>query len=189
MSTFNRDIAWNILNDHMKTPYLIKHSLAAEAAMQGLAEHFGEDKESWGIVGLMHDADYEQTKDTITDHTEVAAKWLTEAGATDDIISAIRSHAYSHTGKNPPVTKMEWAIFCCDELTGLIVAAALVSPEKKLKNLTVESVLKRFKSPSFAAKVNRESIGKSEKELGIKLPEFIEVVLDSMKRISNKLDL
>lgn len=189
MSTFNRDIAWNILNDHMKTPYLIKHSLAAEAAMQGLAEHFGEDKESWGIVGLLHDADYEETKDSITDHTEKTAEWLTEAGADAGIISAVRSHAYAHTGKNPPVTKMEWAIFCCDELTGLIVAAALVTPDKKLKNLSVESVIKRFRSPSFSAKVNRESIGKCEKELGIKLPEFIEVVLDSMKRISNKLDL
>ncbi len=189
MSTFNRDNAWNILNDHMKTPYLIKHSLAAEAAMQGLAKHFGNDQEMWGIVGLLHDADYEVTKDSIIDHTEKTAEWLKEAGADENIVSAIRSHAYAHTGKNPPQTQMEWAIFCCDELTGLIVAAALVTPDKKLASLTVESVIKRFKSPSFAAKVNRESIGMCEKELGIKLSQFIEIVLDSMKNISSELGL
>lgn len=185
-----RSQAWELLNVHMKNKNLIRHCLSVEAVMRALAKHFGEDEEVWGIVGLLHDGDYEEVKDTPQLHTIKMNEWLKEMGETDErIIGAILSHNFAHTGQNPPKNNLEWSLFCCDELTGLIVAVALVRPEKKLSAVTVESVIKKWNNPSFAAGAKREDIIKCEEKLGIKKEEFIKIALNSMQRISTELGL
>ena len=174
----------------MKNKNLLRHCLSVEAVMRALAKHFGEDEEVWGIVGLLHDGDYEEVKDTPALHTIKMSEWLKGLGETDEkIFSAILSHNFAHTGQNPPKNNLEWSLFCCDELTGLIVAVALVRPEKKLSQVTVESVLKKWKNPSFAAGAKREDIDKCEEKLGIKRENFIAIALKAMQGISDELGL
>ncbi|OGY27027.1 MAG: hypothetical protein A2Z11_02015 [Candidatus Woykebacteria bacterium RBG_16_43_9] len=185
----SRSEALKIVDDLVKSPNIKKHLLAAEAAMAGLArelrvkENF--DEEDWGIVGLLHDADYEVTNKSLELHTEETTKKLKEVGAPQEIIDAVRGHA----DKEPRSTMMAKAIYAADELTGLIVAAAMVRPDKKLEGLTTESVLKRFKDPAFAKGANRDQIKTCETELGTPLPEFTEIVLNAMKGISKELGL
>lgn len=145
----------------------------------------GDGSPVWGIVGLLHDGDYEQTKEDIANHSILMAKWLRELGETDEVfLHAIASH-----GASNPTTIMEWSLFCCDELTGLIVATALVQPNKKLADVTVEKVLDKFKSKNFAAGAKREDIIKCEEKLKIPLPKFVEIVLGAMKSIAEVLGL
>lgn len=185
-----RQKAFELLNKHMTNRNLIRHSLAAEAAMRSLAAHFGENIEKWGIVGLLHDGDYEVVGKDLTRHAKQMVEWLWGEGETDEeLLRAILSHVYSHTGENEPQSKLEWSIYCADELTGLIVAVALVTPNKKLKDVTTDSVISKFKIKSFASGANRDHIKTCEEKLGIKLEEFIGVVLAGMKRISNDLGL
>lgn len=158
--------------------------------MRALARHFKEDEELWGIVGLLHDGDYEGTKSDPAQHTIKMAKWLTEAGETDgDILSAILSHNYAHTGQNAPKNNLEWSLYCCDELTGLIVAVALVRPEKKLSAVSVESIMKKWDVKTFTAGVHREQIAECEEKLGIKLSDFIQIALTAMQSINKELGL
>lgn len=186
----SRDKAIKILNTHLKNKNLFRHCLAVEAAMKSLAKYFREDEERWGLVGLLHDGDWEETKDNPHLHTLMMVEWLKNAGENDqEIIEAILSHNYSHTKSNPPKNKMEWALYTADELTGLIVAIALVMPDKKLKSVSVESVLKKFPSKSFAAGVNREQIKLCQEKLDIELPQFIEIVLSGMKNIAQEIGL
>lgn len=153
--------------------------------MGALAEDSGQAKMTWQIVGLLHDGDYEQTKEDIANHSVLMAKWLRELGETDEVfLHAIESH-----GASNPITIMEWSLFCCDELTGLIVATALVQPDKKLASVTVNKVLDKFKSKNFAAGAKREDIIKCEEKLNIKLDKFIEIVLRGMQNISSELGL
>lgn len=185
-----RDQAWLLLEKNMSSLNLRRHCLAVEAAMRVLARHFSRDQEKWGIIGLLHDGDYEKTKDQPEQHTLQMVAWLKEMGEEDpEMILALLSHNFSHTNQNPPQNKLEWSLFCCDELTGLIVAVALVKPDKKLASVTVESVLKRWKEKSFAAGVKREQVGQCEEKLGIPLPQFIEIVLQGMQGISDQLGL
>lgn len=187
---FTREKAFGLLTRHMTNKNLIRHSLAAEAAMRSLAEHFGENVEKWGIVGLLHDGDYEVVGKDLTRHAKQMVEWLRAEGETDEeLLRAILSHVYSHTGENEPQTKMEWAIYCADELTGLIVAVALVMPNKKLSEVTPNSVMSKFKVKSFASGANRDHIQTCEEKLSIKLEDFIRVVLTGMKRISDDLGL
>lgn len=186
----SREQAFELLKKHTKNPNLLRHGLAAEAAMRALAQHFNEDGARWGLVGLLHDGDYEETKDEPAQHTQKMAKWLESEGETDEgVISAILSHNYAHTGQNPPKNNMEWSIYCCDELTGFIVAVTLVQPDKKLASVTVDSVLKKFPAKAFAASVNRDQISLCEEKLGIKLDKFVEIVLMAMQAISKDLGL
>ncbi len=186
----SREKALEILNQHLKSKNLLRHGFAAEAAMRGLAKHFGENEDKWGLVGLLHDGDWEETTSDPSQHTKKMVTWLKEAGETDqEIIQAILSHNYAHTGENPPKTKMEWAIYTADELTGFIVAVALVMPDKKLSSVSVDSVLKKFPIKSFAASVHREQIKMCEEKLGIPLPQFVEIVLKSMQGIATELGL
>lgn len=185
-----RNQAWSLINQHIKNQNLVKHCLAVEAAMKGLARNFGKPEELWGIVGLLHDGDYEETKDYMTKHTVKMLEWLDDLGETSpEILSALRSHNYHHTGHNPPSGMLEWSLFCCDELTGLITACALVNPNKKLSEVNVDSVMKKFGQKSFAAGAKREDIQMCEEKLGIPLPDFIRLVLTSMQGISNELGL
>src|SRR3989344_1969571 len=152
-----REEALNLLHSHMQNPNLRRHCYSVEAVMRALARHFGEDEEIWGIVGLLHDGDYEETKNDPKQHTIKMNQWLKETGETNqDILNAILSHNYAHTGQYPPKNNLEWSLYCCDELTGLIVAVTLVRPEKKLNTVTVDSVMKKWDTKAFAAGVHRE---------------------------------
>lgn len=157
--------------------------------MRALAKHFGGDENVWGIVGLLHDGDYEQTKEDMANHSVLMAKWAKEMGETDqELLNGIKSHGASHLG-NEPKNIMQWCLFCCDELTGLIVATALVQPNKKLADVTAEKVLSKFKVKAFAAGAKRGDIIKCEEKLKIPLSQFIETVLTGMKSAAPQLGL
>lgn len=185
-----REKALGILHANMQNQNLRRHCYAVEAVMRALARKFGEDEEKWGLVGLVHDSDYEKTKENPDKHTLMTIDWLKEAGETDsEIISAVLSHNFGHTGENAPKNNLEWSLYCCDELTGFIVAVTLVMPDKKLSSVTVESVLKKFPQKAFAAGVKREQIKMCEEKLGIPLEEFVKISLTAMQGISEELAL
>ncbi len=185
-----RDEALKLLYDHMQSPNLRRHCLAVEAVMRALAAHFKEDEESWGIAGLLHDADYEITKEDTTQHTKKVIEWLSEYDTGDDIKDAILAHGWGFVDGNPePKNKMEWSLYCCDELTGFIVAVALTRPSKQLADVTVSSIQKKWKEKSFAGGVDREQVGQCQDRLGIPLEDFMEIGLNAMQRISKELGL
>ncbi len=185
-----REKALEILHANMQNQNLRRHCYAVEAVMRALARKFGEDEEKWGLVGLVHDSDYEKTKENPDKHALLAVEWLKNAGETDpEIVSAILSHNFEHTGKNEPKNKLEWSLYCCDELTGFIVAVALVMPDKKLSSVSVESVVKKFPQKAFAAAVKREQIKMCEEKLGISLEEFVKICLEAMQGIAEQLEL
>ncbi|MDP1710214.1 MAG: phosphohydrolase [bacterium] len=185
----NKEKALKLLHSKMQSVNLRKHCYAVEAAMKSLAEHFDEDQNLWGIVGLLHDGDYEFTKEDPSNHAKMMAGWVKETGETDEeLLTGIKSHGWFHEGKKPQ-TKMQWSLFCCDELTGLIIAVTLVRPDKKLATVTVENVLSKWNQKGFAAGVKREDIEHCEKELGIPVKEFIGIVLTAMQSISSELGL
>lgn len=174
--------ALELLHANMKNENLRRHCYAVEVVMRVLAKHFGEDEEIWGVAGLLHDADYELTKDTPHEHTHKVVSWLQEKGADKQIINAILAHGWGFVaGNSEPNTKMEWSLYTCDELTGLIVAVALVKG-RSLAHVTSESVLKKFPEKAFAAGVHREQIALCEKHLGIGLPEFVGIAVSAMQK-------
>ena len=182
-----REKLLNLLKENLKNQNLIKHSLAVEAGMRALARYFGEDEEKWAIAGLLHDIDYEKTKGDPNLHSKVGAKILEEMGFDQEICEAVLTHNEAH--QILPLSRMAKALFCLDPLTGLIVAATLVLPSKKLKDLKVENVLNRFKEKSFARGANREIIKKCEQYLNLPLEKFIEITLKAMQEISEQLGL
>lgn len=199
-----REQALKLLHDNMQSVNLRRHCYAVEAVMRALALYFKNqklnikdtnqnsniDENKWALVGLLHDGDYEKTKDDPSQHTLQMAEWLKGAGETDtEILGAILSHNYAHTGENSPSNKMEWALYCCDELTGLIVAVALVRPDKRLASVTIDSVMKKWDEKAFAAGVHREQIAQCEEKLGIPLKEFVGIVLGAMQGIADELGL
>lgn len=185
-----REQAYKLLTDNVKYENLVRHCLAVEASMRALANYFHEDEESWGIAGLLHDADWEITRDAPEEHAKKVVEWLEDLDLGDETINtAILAHNHFHNGHNPPQTTMEWALFCCDELTGLIVATTLVMPNKKLAEVAVENVMNKFGSKSFAAAVDREQIAQCETELDIPIEEFAGIVLDAMKANADALGL
>lgn len=158
--------------------------------MRALAVYFHEDEEAWGIAGLLHDADWEETRDTPEVHAVKVAEWLEDWDLGDEgIKTAILAHNHFHNGHEPPQTIFEWALYCCDELTGLIVACALVQPHKNLETVTAESVLKKFQQNAFATNIDRDKIHLCEEQLGLKLEEFIAIVLGGMQEIAAQLRL
>lgn len=181
-----REQAWALLNEFTKNPNLIKHGLAVEAAMRAYARYFGEDEELWGLVGLIHDFDYEQNP-TAETHVYAGMEILRQRGWPEEIIRAAASHA-SYTGI-PRETRMARALFAVDELTGLIVAVALVRPSKSILDVTVESVKNKWKDKAFARGANRQEIEQGAAELGVPLDEHIAIVLHSMQEIADALGL
>lgn len=155
--------------------------------MRALAEPFGQDSGKWGLCGLLHDIDYEKTKDKPEQHSKLGSKMLVDLGLEPEICQAVLSHNERHGVL--PQSKMAKALFCLDPLTGLIVASVLVLPSKKLAALRVENVLNRFKEKAFARGANREIIQKCEEYLGLPLEDFIRVTLEAMQNISNDLGL
>lgn len=181
-----REEAWKLLTEFTHNPNLIKHALAVEAAMRAYARHFGEDEELWGLVGLIHDFDYEQNP-TAETHVWAGMKVLRERGWPEEIVQAVGSHA-SYTGI-PRTSRMAQALFAVDELTGLIVAVALVRPSKSILDVTVDSVKGKWKDKAFARGVNRQEIEQGASELGVPLEEHIAIVLQGMQEIADVLGL
>ena len=182
----NRDEALALVSSMIKNKNLIKHHLAVEAVMRALARYFGEDEESWGLAGLLHDADYEITKKDPHRHGLVMAEKLEELGVDPVIVRAVKAH--NDALGVPLETRMEKALYACDELTGLIVASALIHPERKLAALDTRFVRNRFKEKSFARGARREQI-RTCSDLGFELEPFIGLSLAAMQGIAGELGL
>ncbi|MEK7551154.1 MAG: phosphohydrolase [Patescibacteria group bacterium] len=187
-----REEALKLLSDNVKNQNLIKHMLATEAVMKALYVRLNKEPNTqgindWAMVGLLHDLDYEQSKDHPQKHGMISADKLN--GKLDpSLIHAIMAHNYKYT-KVMPDSLMDWSISCCDELTGLIIASTLISPEKKLALVTSDFVLNRFKEKSFAKGANREQIKMCEEKLQIPLNEFVSIALLAMQQIAPDLGL
>lgn len=182
----NRDEALALVREYVKNENLIKHMLSVEAAMCYYAEKYGENLEKWSLAGLLHDFDWE-IHPTMEEHPLAGEPILRERGVPEEIIHAVMSHA-DHTGI-PRLTRMEKALYACDEVTGLITAVALVRPSHSLIDLEVSSVKKKWKDRAFAAGANREEITKAADEFGIELWEHVGNVIIAMRRIAPELGL
>jgi len=180
----SREMAWQLLNEYTGNPNLVKHALAVEAAMRAYAAKFDEDVERWGIVGLIHDFDYDRFPD---EHPEKGASILSDKGYPADMIHAVRAHA-GFTGV-PRESRMDHALFAVDELSGFITAAALIRPDKDIRGLPVKSVKKRMKDKAFARAVSREDLVRGAEELGVGLDEHIGFVISAMAQIADELGL
>ena len=181
-----REEALDSVNTNVENQNLVKHMLATEAIMRALARRLGEDEEEWGLTGLLHDIDVELTDGDMKAHSKLGADLAKELGASEAMVHAILCHNETHG--IPLETKLDKALFCADPLTGLIIAAALIRPDKKLAGLEAKSVLKRFKEKSFAAGANRQQISRCS-EIGLELGEFIEMGLEAMQGIADDLGL
>ena len=182
----NREEAMQIVREFIKNENLIRHMLAVEAAMQDYALQFDEDPSEWGIVGLLHDFDWE-IHPTLESHPQEGAPLLRERGVSEKFIRCILSHA-DHTGV-PRESNMELALMACDEITGLVTATALVRPSRSVHDVKVKSVKKKWKDQRFAANVNREEIQKAVGAIGVDLWEHVGSIIQSMQRIAPELGL
>ncbi len=175
-----------LLHEHPETPGLRKHALTVEAAMRAYARKLGEDVDLWGATGLIHDFDYEKHP-TPEEHPRFGCAILKERGYPPVLIEAVMGHAaYTNT---PRVTPLAKALFACDELCGMITAAALVQPGKTLAEVTPDSVLRKMKTKSFARSVNRDEIEQGARELGVPLEEHIAFVLAALQAEAGALGL
>lgn len=184
-----REQAWQLLTEYTHSESLRRHMLATEAAMQAYARRFGGDEVLWGVVGLLHDYDYERYPDVaVAGHPVVGAGILREHGVDETIVRAILSHAEEITGVAPE-SQMEKTLVAVDELTGFIIAVALVKPSKNLHEVTLKSVKNKWKDKRFAAPVDRAYIVQAAENLGVPLDEHITVVLEAMQGIAGELSL
>lgn len=182
----NRSDALQLLKKHVKNKNLIKHMLSTEVVMRQLAEQMAQDSELWGLTGLLHDVDYDQTVDTPEQHGLRGARILEEKGCPPELIQAVKAH--NEALGFEAETLMDKALYAVDPVTGLVVAAALIHPDKKLAAINVDFILNRFKEKSFARGANREQI-ESCRELGFSLEEFIGISLKAMQDIAKELGL
>jgi len=182
----NRTEAFALVNEYTQSASLVKHMLAVEAALRAYARKLGEDEERWGIVGLLHDFDYERWPNP-PDHPLKGAAILRERGYPEEVIYAIKSHA-DYLPDCPRVSKLDKALYACDELAGLITAAALVRPSG-ITAMTASSVKKKMKSKGFARTVKREDIERGAQDFGVDLTEHIQFVIDAMKPHAEQLGL
>jgi hypothetical protein len=181
----DRSMALELLTSQVKTKNLVKHCLACEAVLGALARRLDGDEASWRLAGLLHDLDYDQTVDSPDTHGRIGAEKLEASGLSADIVHAVLAHA----DKAPRESALDKALWCVDPLTGLIVAAALIRPEKKLAAIDAQFVLNRMKEKGFARGANREQIRACETELGLPLAEFVEISVKAMQEISEDLGL
>ena len=181
-----RDEALALVREYVKNENLVKHMLAVEATMRFYAEKFGEDVEKWELAGLLHDFDWE-IHPSLEGHPQDGAPILRERGVPEEIVRAVLSHA-DHTGVLRQ-SRMEKALYACDEVTGLITAVALVRPSRSLLDLEPASVKKKWKDKTFAAGANRAEIEKAASEFGIELWEHVGNVILAMRRIAPELGL
>jgi putative nucleotidyltransferase with HDIG domain len=181
-----REEALAIVREFIRNENLLRHMLAVEAAMRFYARKLGEDEDLWGNAGLLHDFDWEIHPD-LERHPQAGAPLLRERNVPEEIVHAVLAHA-DHTGV-PRETRMEKALFACDELTGLITAVALVRPSRSLADLTAKSVKKKWKDRSFAAGASREEIERGAAEFGMELWEHVDNVILAMRPIAAELGL
>ncbi len=182
----NREEALDSVKVNVENGNLVKHMLATEAIMRALARRLGGDEEEWGLTGLLHDIDVELTDGDMSSHSKLGADLAQELGASEAMAHAILCHNEAHGVSLE--TELDRVLYFADPLTGLITAAALIRPDKKLAGLVAKSVKKRFKEKSFAAGANREQIARCS-ELGLELDEFIELGLTAMQEIADDLGL
>jgi len=187
VSEMTRDEAWVILSEHTKNPNLLKHMVAVEAVMRAYARRFGEDEAAWGLAGLLHDLDYEKHPSQEAGHPFVGVELLRKRGLDESLCRAILSHA-DYSGV-PRATRMEKALFAADELSGFVIAVALVRPTKRLADVDVASVKKKMKDKAFAKGVRREDIVKGAEEMGMPLEEHIAAVIAALQGIAPELGL
>jgi len=182
----SREDALKLLRENVRNEKIILHMIAVGAIMRELARYFGEDEDLWELVGLLHDIDYERTKDNPSKHGLVAEEILGSL-VSDDVLRAIKSHNYENTGIEPR-TRMEKALIASDAVSGLIIACALVMPSKKLEEVKVKTIKKKFKQKDFARNVSRERILFCE-QIGIPREKFFELALNALKGVSDELGL
>lgn len=195
----NREEAGRLVDKYIKDPITKLHLIESEAIMRALAKRLGEDEEVWGILGLIHDIDWEITKDNVKEHGIKMRGILEEEGVAKEAIDIIESHVYpngeeeNYTGSDSfkdkrRKKKVEYALAAGETVTGLIVALALVQPDKKLNSVKSKSLIKKFKQKSFARNCSRETMKEAEK-LGLSLEEFLKISLEALQKISKKLGL
>lgn len=182
----DRQAAWDLLCEYTKTEPLRKHALAVEAAMRAYARKLGGDEEKWGIVGLLHDFDYE-AHPNLEEHPLKGAEIMRQRGWPEEIIYAIMCHA-DHLGLERK-TPLDRAIYAVDELTGLIIAVALVRPSKSIDEVDAKAVRKKMKDKSFARAVNREDVIKGAEQMGVDLDEHIAFVIEALKPVAEELGI
>ena len=184
--SLSREAAWALMTEYTASDSLRKHMLAVEAALRGYAHKWGENEEDWGVVGLLHDFDYERWPD-LENHPFRGCEILREKGYPDWVTRAILSHAeYSGVARE---SRLEKALFACDELSGFVTAAALVRPSKSVLDLETSSVLKRMKDKAFARAVSRDDIRKGAEEIGLPLDEHVGNVIAFMRERADLLGL
>lgn len=181
-----REDALQLLKKYNQDESLIKHALAVEAVMRHFAGVFGEDVEKWGIIGLIHDLDYERYPE---EHCQKVKELLEAEGWPDEYIHAVQSHGWGICTEVEPVHRMEKVLYAIDELTGLIAAAVLVRPSRSILDLEVKSVKKKWKDKSFAAGVNREIIQKGVELLGMELNQVIQETINGMRQVAEEIGL
>jgi putative nucleotidyltransferase with HDIG domain len=182
----DRAAAISLMHEYTASLSLRRHMLAVEAAMRAYARKCGEDEEKWGLVGLLHDFDYERWPDP-PDHPLKGAAILAEHGYPADVIYAIKSHA-DYLPDCPRVSRLDKALYACDELAGFITACAMVRPER-LNGMQPSSVKKKLKTKAFAASINRDDIARGAADLGVELDEHIQFVIEAMMPIAGELGL
>jgi putative nucleotidyltransferase with HDIG domain len=181
-----REEALSIVREHVKNESLVRHMLAVETAMRHYAKMYGEDQETWGLAGLLHDFDWE-IHPTLEQHPQAGAPILRERGVPEEIVRAVLSHA-DHTGV-PRETRMEKALFACDELTGMITAVTLVRPSKAIADVSVKSIKNKWKDKAFAAGAKRDEMEAAAQEFGVDLWEHAGNVLAAMQANAAELGL
>jgi putative nucleotidyltransferase with HDIG domain len=182
----DRTHAWNLVCEYTQSESLRRHMLAVEAAVRAYARKFGEDEEKWGLVGLLHDFDYERWPDP-PQHPLEGAKILAAQGYPEEIIYAIKSHA-DYLPDCPRVSRLDKTLYACDELAGFVTACAMVRPEG-IRGMEAKSVKKKLKAKGFAAAVNRDDITRGAADLGVDLDEHIQFVIDAMSPIAEELGI
>lgn len=182
-----RNEAEELLRKYVKSERMLDHSIASEAVLRALARRLGRDEERWGLAGLLHDIDIEVVGGDLSRHGLEAERILTEAGIDPEMVAAVKSHneAVCGAARN---TELQHALAAGETITGLIVATALVYPDKKIASVKVKSITKRMKEKAFAASVNRDTIRECEK-IGLPLDEFVEISLGGMREIADRIGL
>jgi putative nucleotidyltransferase with HDIG domain len=181
-----REEAYTLLKEFNESDSLIKHALAVEGVMRYMARKRGEDEEKWGIIGLVHDLDYERYPE---EHCRKTKEILTERGWPEDYIHAVMSHGWGLVTDVKPEDEMEKVLYAIDELTGLVTAVALVRPSRSVLDMSVKSVSKKWKDKRFAAGANREVIQQGADMLGIELRDLFEDVIMGMREVAEAIDL
>ena len=184
-----REEAFVLLRKHNSDESHIKHARAVEGTMRHFARKMGGDEDLWGVVGILHDIDWEKTMDDPARHCNLAPKLLREAGVEEEIIHAVQSHGWSLCSDVEPVNDMEKTLFTIDELTGLVITAGLVRPSRSLSDLEVKSVKKKWKDKTFAKGVNREVIQKGAEMMGMPLDKVIENVIAALRPVEKEIGL